>query len=49
MQYVKPATITSLGLLVVALANLVFIPPFVLKLGWLFVAIGTIWFFIKTR
>lgn len=47
IKIMKPATITSIGLVVVAASNLFTAPPFLAKAGWLLVGLGTVWFFMK--
>lgn len=46
-KLLKPATVTSIGFLTVAIAYVFETPPLFLKIGWGIVAIGTVWFFLK--
>lgn len=46
---IKPATVTSTGFILVAASSIFTAPPILIKIGWLLVLVGSVWFFIKTR
>lgn len=46
-RILKPATVTSIGLIMVAASSLLNAPPSVTKVGWGLVIAGSVWFFFK--
>lgn len=46
-DFMKPAPITSAGLIIVAASNLFVAPPLLVRIGWLLIAFGSVWFFLR--
>lgn len=48
-NFIKPATVTSVGLIMVAASLLAMTPPVLVKVGAGLIIAGSVWFLVRTR